>query len=340
MLLRGLILVAALGLTAPGAQSSTLVPADLRIAGDNLLTIDTATGLVWLDLTETAGQSFNQIKAQLGLGGALQGFRFATLSEVVELWSNAGIDPSGLPSPAPSFANFAPIIAFQALVGLTDPNPFAHDSIGLVDDTDFFGDHPIPFARAFFQGPFAGQGLVTASSARSPDQAFFNHGSWLVQGTPPPDPGTLAFTSFRVRDFQSTDRLRFLADFKLRVNTNGINPSTEQVTVRLFTAAGDIYNQTLNGFSVKGQAPRRRWLLNDSERARTGIERFEIDEDPSNSGTIFLRDVNAETGNSSFDTVRAEIVIGTGAAADKLTGAANLIQKPVGSGKWRFVRER
>lgn len=109
--------------------------------------------------------------------------------------------------------------------------------------------------------------------------------------------------------------------------------------MKLSSASGEFYNQTLNGFTVRGQAPRRRWSLDDAERARTGIERFEIDEDPNNAGAIILRDVRSELGTAAFDTVHAEIVIGTGAAADKLTGTASLVQKPAGSGKWRLGNE-
>jgi hypothetical protein len=151
--------------------------------------------------------------------------------------------------------------------------------------------------------------------------------------------GMLTFTRFSVRDTDSADRLRFGADFRLGAGTDGIDPATEQVTVKLSGASGEFYSQTLNGFTVRGQAPRRRWSLNDAERARTGIERLEIDEDPNNAGAIFLRDVHFESGTAAFDTVNAEIVIGAGAAADRVTGTASLVQKPAGSGHWRLSNE-
>ncbi len=34
----------------------------------------------------------------------------------------------------------------------------------------------------------------------------------------------------------------------------------------------------------QGRAPKRRWSLNDAERARTGIEQLLIDEGPNNTG--------------------------------------------------------
>lgn len=186
--------------------------------------------------------------------------------------------------------------------------------------------------------PSVGFGLFSDGARTTVEMIEF---SSRAVGEPPVDPvaGSLTFSRFRVRDFESNDKLRFKADFKLGANSNGINPGTEQVTLRLSTPANDFYNQVLNGFTVKGQSPRRRWTLNDAERTRTGIERFDIDEDPNNAGALFLRDVRARAGTESFETVNVEIVIGTGAAADKLTSTDTLMQKPDGSGKWRLIKE-
>ena len=182
--------------------------------------------------------------------------------------------------------------------------------------------------------PSIGFGLFADAAITTVELSQF---SSRAVGEPPVDPvkGSLTFSRFRVRDFESNDRLRFSADFKLGASTNGINPGTEQVTVRLSTPAGEFYNQVLNGFTVKGLAPRRRWTLSDAERTRTGIERFDIDENPSSSGALFLRDVRLRAGTGFFETVNVEIVFGAGAAADKLLGIVMLMEKPDGSGKWQ-----
>lgn len=151
--------------------------------------------------------------------------------------------------------------------------------------------------------------------------------------------GRLTFTRLRIRDTDSTDRLRFRADYALGTGTNGIDPTTEPVTIKLSTPSGVFYEQTLNGFVVNGKAPKRRWKLNDAERARTGIEQLLIDEDPGNSGSIFLRDVRTDFWDDYFGVVSAEIIIGAGSLADKLTGTAQLVEIPPGSGKWRLDRE-
>ncbi len=121
-------------------------------------------------------------------------------------------------------------------------------------------------------------------------------------------------------------------------------PATEPVTIKLSTpATGQFYPSPdfnpLNGFDVQGRAPQRRWTLNDSERARTDIERLVFDEDPNNSGGISLRDFRAAIPPGDYSMVNVEITVGTGSTADKLTGTANLLEKPAGSGRWRLATE-
>lgn len=54
------------------------------------ITRDTETGLDWLDVTETRGLSYNQVTAQMGVGGAYEGWRYATASEVDLLITHFG----------------------------------------------------------------------------------------------------------------------------------------------------------------------------------------------------------------------------------------------------------
>ncbi len=66
-----------LGFTASLA-SAALSSSDWRESGDGLLTVDSVTGLAWLDLTQTSGLSFDAVVA--GTWQA-EGFRFATMAE-------------------------------------------------------------------------------------------------------------------------------------------------------------------------------------------------------------------------------------------------------------------
>ncbi len=92
----------------------------------------------------------------------------------------------------------------------------------------------------------------------------------------------------------------------------------------------------LVGFNVQGAVGKRRWTLNDSERARTSIEELVFDEGPNNTGAVYLRDFQTSFPPANFSTVDAEITIGTGEMPDDLTGAASLVETPVGSGRWRL----
>jgi hypothetical protein len=73
---------------------AVIVNADWKASGDNLISNDLASGLKWLDLTETYGLTYEYVSAQLGSGGQFEGFRYATNTEVQSLWSNFGIDLS------------------------------------------------------------------------------------------------------------------------------------------------------------------------------------------------------------------------------------------------------
>lgn len=71
--------------------NAALVTADWKTMNDNLLTVDTISKLQWLDVTETGGMSRDEVVAEMGSGGKYEGFRYATSSEVIDLWSQYGI---------------------------------------------------------------------------------------------------------------------------------------------------------------------------------------------------------------------------------------------------------
>ncbi len=61
--------------------------------GADTVTRDTDTGLDWLDVTVTRGLSYDEVTAQLGQGGAYEGFRYATTIELDALIANFGYTP-------------------------------------------------------------------------------------------------------------------------------------------------------------------------------------------------------------------------------------------------------
>jgi len=147
-------------------------------------------------------------------------------------------------------------------------------------------------------------------------------------------PGALNVTHFRLRDPDSTDQVRFRGDFTLSSGSNGIDPATQPVSIALSTAAGQFYPSPaadfnpLNGFITM----KRRWTLNDAERVRSGIERLDIDLNSDGTGAVFLRDVRTTLPTLDYSTVGVYVLIGD----DLLTGTVHLVEKPLGSGRWRF----
>lgn len=120
-----LALVAAGCLVAPTMASADLISEDLATEGDGLLTVDTDTGLEWLDLTETEDMTLADILAALAPGGMLEGFRFALASEVYTLLRNAGLpedvgDITGNPGDS-----------WLASSDWSDPISFSEDDIAL-----------------------------------------------------------------------------------------------------------------------------------------------------------------------------------------------------------------
>ncbi|MEG3764920.1 hypothetical protein [Alteromonas sp. 14N.309.X.WAT.G.H12] len=68
-----------------GSANAELVETDWLTDGDGLATLDTTTGLEWLDLTVTDSLSINEVSLELGEGGDYEGWRLPTAEEVEAL---------------------------------------------------------------------------------------------------------------------------------------------------------------------------------------------------------------------------------------------------------------
>lgn len=85
----GIVVLLMAVVAGPQPSHALLIEKDLNAIGDNLITLDTATNLEWLDVTATLGQSFDQ--AVLSGFVTSQGFRHATNNEVAALYTSVGI---------------------------------------------------------------------------------------------------------------------------------------------------------------------------------------------------------------------------------------------------------
>jgi hypothetical protein len=80
----------AMGLLYPRPSYAILIDVDLASAGDKLLLEDTSTNLQWLHMSFTNLLTVDQVLADIG-GSIPAGFRYATLTQVHQLFADAGV---------------------------------------------------------------------------------------------------------------------------------------------------------------------------------------------------------------------------------------------------------
>lgn len=80
--------ILAAGLVSAQANAA-LMQTDWKLAGDGLSSIDTESGIEWIDITLTRSYSINTILPELAAGGKFYGWRLPTEAEVKSLVTNA-----------------------------------------------------------------------------------------------------------------------------------------------------------------------------------------------------------------------------------------------------------
>ncbi len=185
----------------PGTARAALIERDLLVAGDKLLTVDTATGLEWLDLTATRGLSYNQVAAGAG-GWTSLGFRFGTQNQVNQLYVDAGIT-LGL-----SEANVAPVATLLTLMGCLYADcglPSLHSGAsGFVDLNVFSPTTALEmFVETFPDTTVPGGQLAVGSLIGGPVSGFLE----------PKDAASPAFGSYLYRTPESATLLLLAVGF-------------------------------------------------------------------------------------------------------------------------------
>lgn len=95
-------------------------PLPLQHVGNT--TFDPNTGLQWLDLNQTVGQSYDSILNGWNGFTTTGQFRFATRNEVVQLFTHAGAGSLGSPTGPPNAANLQAGNLILSLLGGTLPD--------------------------------------------------------------------------------------------------------------------------------------------------------------------------------------------------------------------------
>tara|TARA_R110002072_G_scaffold63634_10_gene158123 strand:- start:3671 stop:4402 length:732 start_codon:yes stop_codon:yes gene_type:complete len=186
-----------LALAASPAQAVLVSQSDVVFGADSV-TLDTNTGLKWLDVNISANRSFNDVSGQLGTGGDFQGWRYATGAEVLNLIVSNTVPLAGSPTPGSltvgSASDFIVTLGSTFIesvlvspttqsnvFGVTGiyagnlPGEYGLGSVGMdgVTDTGVFG--PL-----FQNAQFGVADNVGASPFEDADTQFSDRGSWLV----------------------------------------------------------------------------------------------------------------------------------------------------------------
>ena len=170
----------------------TLLPAISKAAiiDYGSFTRDTATGLDWLDLTETRDRSHVDISQSLLPGGEFEGWRFASVNEAQTLWMNFGI-PSGTTASidVTDTANYNFFLTAVALLGdihALATNGSQNGAVGLTSDLiDGFDNAYV--AVGMFKGSLSLRTLVEpGNDGLSETTPSIYHGSYLVREVPLP----------------------------------------------------------------------------------------------------------------------------------------------------------
>ncbi len=177
---------------APRSAQASLIEIDLNAPGDKLLTLDTSTGLEWLDITETAG--LNYFPAEATVFVTSQGFRHATQSEVSVLLTSFGI-PNFSPG-ADTVANLVPVkTALDFMGNLNTGENHFHQGIYELDASNL--------GLTLLQvNPFSSDttGFATLVQGTSSPKShnfggFFGVGHYLVR-TAVPEPSSFTLLGF------------------------------------------------------------------------------------------------------------------------------------------------
>lgn len=165
--------------------SPMVADADLIDQGDR--TLDTETGLEWLDVTLTQGVSYNDIIGGFG-GYVADGYRYATESELCELFRAFGDE-----FPCAVYTTFTeiPLATGNSLIALLGDTGFPGTS-GFFDNgriEDFF-----QVGGALISCTDSGCKLNWSAERGSLSTSFGTTGSYLVRSQPASvsEPGTLA----------------------------------------------------------------------------------------------------------------------------------------------------
>lgn len=124
----GKLAVAVAAIVAIGSAQASIID-------NGTYTTDTVSGLDWLDVTRTAGMSFNTVLSEIAVGGTLYGWRYATADQLAELVNGLPITYTSN-IPIPSVSSYARVTGSDRIIldGLTT-------SLGITFSNSIYASH-------------------------------------------------------------------------------------------------------------------------------------------------------------------------------------------------------
>jgi hypothetical protein len=176
------------------AHAAFISFSDSRFGIDSV-TLDTNTGLQWLDVPLSQNRSYNDIAVQFGTGGDFEGFRYATPSEVTNLFNSFGLVTGPANATHTQFLNLFGATTFQD----THPEVF-----GMALGNEIVPWSGLDFFRDFSADPVNGQPnyqVILGTGGANPALQFEDMGSFLVQPVPLPPALSLFATGIALLGF-------------------------------------------------------------------------------------------------------------------------------------------
>ena len=186
-------------LGGPHVAQATLMSVSDAVFGADSITLDTETGLEWLDVILSTERSFGDLVGSDGtnefaVGGDFEGFRYSTTSELDALWLQLGW--SGLQTGDRTFQDGAMVLAAFDFFGVTFVTGTARELNGIFFDEN--GNLDLQgFAQMLIDTDDNGRGSAFYRDDQVSlgiDGASNRWGSYLVRDSiaAVPEPSTLA----------------------------------------------------------------------------------------------------------------------------------------------------
>jgi hypothetical protein len=160
----------------PQAHAAFVSLSDIRHGVDSI-TLNTETGLRWLDVPLSSNRSYNDVVAQFGVGGDFEGFRHATPWEVS---SSFRLVTGPVNAAHTQFLNLFGTTSFQ------DTHP---QILGFASGSGIVPWSGLDFLLDFAADPVNRQPnyqVILGTGGANPALSFGNIGSFLVQPVPLP----------------------------------------------------------------------------------------------------------------------------------------------------------